>query len=149
MSYVMTEEERMAFLAGVHVGVVSVAQAERGPLTVPVWYVYEAGGQVRLVTELSSRKAQLIEKAGRFSLCAQEEALPYRYVSVEGALASVEPADMERDVRPLYHRYLGREEGDAYLEKTHGGGDIGDTVVISMYPETWYSADFGKENNDG
>jgi len=32
----MTPDEREAFLAGVHVGVLAVEEAGRGPLTVPV-----------------------------------------------------------------------------------------------------------------
>ena len=38
----MSRAEREEFLAGVHVGVLSVAVAERsGPLAVPVWYSYQ------------------------------------------------------------------------------------------------------------
>jgi nitroimidazol reductase NimA-like FMN-containing flavoprotein (pyridoxamine 5'-phosphate oxidase superfamily) len=36
MSITMTKQEREAFLAGVHVGVVSIAEQGRGPLAVPV-----------------------------------------------------------------------------------------------------------------
>jgi len=46
MSTIMTSEERQAFLAAVHVGIVSASQEGRGPLTVPVWYSYEPGGNV-------------------------------------------------------------------------------------------------------
>jgi hypothetical protein len=42
----------------------------------------------------------------------------YKYVSVEGAIISIEPADIERDLRPLARRYLGKEMGDRYVEKT-------------------------------
>lgn len=51
MPRVMTPDERKAFLAGVHVGVLSVAAGdERGPVTVPLWYSYEPGGTVRFQT---------------------------------------------------------------------------------------------------
>ncbi|HEY5165085.1 MAG TPA: pyridoxamine 5'-phosphate oxidase, partial [Acidimicrobiia bacterium] len=40
MSLTMSPEEREAFLAEVHVGVISVANDDRGPLTVPIWYTY-------------------------------------------------------------------------------------------------------------
>ncbi len=71
MSLTMTKEEREAFLAAVHVGVISVAEDGRGPLTVPIWYSYEPGGEVRVITARASRKGRLLERAGRFSLCAQ------------------------------------------------------------------------------
>jgi hypothetical protein len=38
MSLAMTKPEREAFLADVHVGVISIPEPGRGPLTVPVWY---------------------------------------------------------------------------------------------------------------
>src|SRR5260370_41465698 len=85
MSCVMSAEEREQFLAGLHVGVLSVAAGDdRGPLAVPVWYAYQAGGQVGVITGRGTRKGRAIRAAGRMSLCAQDESPPYRYVSVEG-----------------------------------------------------------------
>ena len=37
MSLIMTQREREAFLAEVHVGIISIADKDRGPLTVPIW----------------------------------------------------------------------------------------------------------------
>jgi len=41
----MTKQERETFLADLHVGIISVPEQGRGPLTVPIWYLYEPGGQ--------------------------------------------------------------------------------------------------------
>src|SRR5262245_14862879 len=109
MSLSMTKHEREAFLADAHVGIIAIADERRGPLTVPVWYGYEPGGDVWIVTGKTSRKGRLLTQAGRFSLCAQSEARPYKYVSVEGPIVSVAPADLERDLRPIALRYLGAE----------------------------------------
>jgi Pyridoxamine 5'-phosphate oxidase len=92
MSLTMTKEEREAFLADVHVGVISVAEDGHGPLTVPVWYSYEPEGEVRIITARRSRKGKRLERAGRFSLCAQTETPPYKYVSVEGPIVAIEVA---------------------------------------------------------
>lgn len=43
----MTPDEREAFLGGVHVGVLAIEEAGRGPLAVPIWYLYR-DGQVRM-----------------------------------------------------------------------------------------------------
>ena len=142
MSLAMTKQEREAFLADIHVGVISIPEEGRGPLTVPIWYSYEPGGELRVVTGQTSRKAQLIKRAGRFTLCAQTEALPYKYVSVEGPVVAIEPADVERDRRPLARRYLGAQDGDRYIEKTrleHAGN-----VVVRMLPERWLTVDYSK-----
>ena len=144
MSLAMSKQEREAFLAEVHVGLISIAEPGRGPLCVPIWYAYEAGGELRIVTGRESRKGRLLQAAGRFSLCAQTETPPYKYVSVEGPVTGVEPVDLERDLRPLAHRYLGRELGDRYVEET-GGADREESVLVRMRPERWLTVDYAKE----
>jgi hypothetical protein len=50
MSLALSEHERQAFLAGVHVGVISMERADGPSLTVPIWYGYEPGGLVWIIT---------------------------------------------------------------------------------------------------
>ncbi len=145
MSLAMTRSEREAFLAGVHVGVLSIAEEGRGPLSVPIWYGYEPGGELRLVTERGSRKGRLLARATRVSLCVQTETPPYQYVSVEGPVVALEDADVERDVRPLARRYLGRELGDRYVETTGATGARGGSVLVRVRPERWLSVDYRKQ----
>jgi nitroimidazol reductase NimA-like FMN-containing flavoprotein (pyridoxamine 5'-phosphate oxidase superfamily) len=140
----MTKQERERFLADLHVGIISIPEEGRGPLTVPIWYSYEPGGELRVVTARTSRKAQLLQRAGRFSLCAQTETSPYRYVSVEGSVVAIEPADLERDRRPLAHRYLGAQGGDRYIEKTRGEPGYAENVLVRMLPVRWLTVDYGK-----
>lgn len=143
MSLAMTRSEREAFLAGTHVAIVSVAEDGRGPLSVPVWYSYEPGGEIRFATGAESRKAVLLRRAGRASLCVQTEIAPYRYVTVEGPVI-VEPAvDFARDVRAMALRYLGPRVGEAYLASTYPNGASGE-VLVRLRPERWGTADFRK-----
>ena len=60
MSLQMSQEEREAFLAGVHVGVMSIERADGPPLTVPVWYDYEPGGDVVVIMGEESVKNRLL-----------------------------------------------------------------------------------------
>lgn len=145
MSNKMTVDERESFLADVHIGILSVSDESRGPLTIPIWYLYEPGGKVRFATSAVSHKAKLIKKAGRVSMCVQDENYPYKYVSVEGPITSVEPEDLERDERPLAHRYLGVEGGDKYVEATQSTYKDLEMVTISMKPERWLTVDYSKE----
>jgi nitroimidazol reductase NimA-like FMN-containing flavoprotein (pyridoxamine 5'-phosphate oxidase superfamily) len=145
MSLVMTKQEREAFLADVHVGIISISEEGRGPLTVPIWYAYDPGGDLRIMTARESRKGQLLGRAGRFSLCVQTENAPYKYVSVEGAIISTESADIERDLRPLARRYLGKVGGDRYVEETRNLPTHADNVLIRMHPERWLTTDYSKE----
>jgi PPOX class probable F420-dependent enzyme len=140
MSLHMSRQEREEFLAGLHVGVLSVASQDgSGPLAVPVWYAYTPGGTVNVSTGRGSRKAAAILAAGRFTLCAQDERPPYRYVSVEGPVAIEEATEDER--RALARRYLGPADGDAYIASVPGG----DEIILRLTPEHWLTADYGKE----
>jgi nitroimidazol reductase NimA-like FMN-containing flavoprotein (pyridoxamine 5'-phosphate oxidase superfamily) len=145
MSLQMSRTEREAFLAQVHVGVISIAEPGRGPLSVPIWYAYQPGGELWLVTDRDSRKGRLLEQAERFSLCVQSEKPPYQYVSVEGPITAIVRSDLERDVRPLAHRYLGHEGGDRYLAATGGAESRGGSIRVSLRPERWLSVDYAKQ----
>ena len=141
----MTQAEREQFLAEVRVGVVCIARkGDAAPLAVPVWYDYQPGGSVSFVTGRTSAKARLAERRGTFTLVVQKDEPPdQRYVSVSGPVTEVRPAEMEKDQRPMAHRYLGTEGGDQYLEQiVKPMGD--DLVVISMRPERWRTEDYTK-----
>ncbi len=143
MSLAMSKEQREAFLATTRIGIVSIEEPGRGPLTVPVWYHYERGGGARFATGRSSRKARLLEKASRISFCVQTETAPYSYVSVEGPV-TVGAVDYERDIREMAIRYLGAEMGEAYLQLQHPGGNVAETILVTLQPERWWTVDYSK-----
>jgi nitroimidazol reductase NimA-like FMN-containing flavoprotein (pyridoxamine 5'-phosphate oxidase superfamily) len=143
VSLSMSVPEREAFLAGVHVGVLSVEDPGRGPLTVPVWYAYRPGGTVDIITADNSLKARRLRAAGRFSLCAQVETAPYRYVSVEGPITSIEETVLHDERAALAHRYLGPEIGDLYLAATES--DAATNTAFRMTPERWRTTDYAKQ----
>jgi PPOX class probable F420-dependent enzyme len=143
VSLSMTRAERETFLADVHVGVISIAEPGRGPLTAPIWYAYEPGGEVVVITGRDSRKGRLLASSPRISLCAQTEKPPYRYVSVEGPVTYVGPTDREKLGRMLAHRYLGPELGERYLEAT--ASETGASVVVRMRPDRWLTVDYAKQ----
>lgn len=141
MSLAMSKAEREAFLADVHVGVIAVERAGGPPLAVPIWYDYDPALGVWFVTEAGSLKARALREAGRCTLCAQsEERGAYRYVSVEGPIVETRASDLERDRRPMAHRYLGAQLGDAYADGVPGE----DNLVFVMRPERWRTVDYRK-----
>jgi nitroimidazol reductase NimA-like FMN-containing flavoprotein (pyridoxamine 5'-phosphate oxidase superfamily) len=137
----MTQEEREAFLAEPHVGVLSVtAEPERAPLTTPIWYGYQPGGLVRVITAPGQRKVRLIEEAGRFALCAQlAEVEDYRYVTVEGPVTEIRPASWQERY-DMAARYMAADVAIAYVnaaDDTEPGN-----IAIHMRPERWNTFDF-------
>jgi PPOX class probable F420-dependent enzyme len=138
----MTRDEREAFLAAVHVGVLSADEPRHGPLSVPVWYLYEPGGEVVVVTRPEARKARLLTAGAKVSFCVQSEEMPPKYVTIQGRVVSAAPADVARDVKPIVRKYLGAEVGDAYVDNTRPNGT--NEIVVRIRPDRWYSRDFGR-----
>ncbi|KRE25729.1 pyridoxamine 5'-phosphate oxidase [Mycobacterium sp. Soil538] len=135
----MSSTEREKYLADVHVGVVAVERPGRAPLAVPIWYGYRPGGDVLLWTEADSVKHKLIRDAGRFSLTVQDEQPPYRYVSAEGDVTGIGPAE-DAEVRALAVRYLGEEAGNQFTDENL----TSTSLVIRMRPQRWLSTDYSK-----
>jgi hypothetical protein len=141
MSLSMSRSEREAFLAGLHVGVVSIERAGKAPLAVPIWYDFEPSIGVWLITGRESEKGRALAAAGRFALCAQSEVPPlYQYVTVEGPVVSVRPARLEEDLRPMARRYFGPKLGDRYVDDSAND----DSLVFTMRPERWRTVDYRK-----
>ncbi|MFI9817717.1 pyridoxamine 5'-phosphate oxidase family protein [Saccharothrix variisporea] len=134
---VMDDVQREKFLAEVRVGVMAIARAEGPPLAVPVWYHYEPGGEVSVQTHPHAVKYRLATAAGGFSIVAQVETPPYRYVSVSGPLTGVEEDTPWAEVDAMARRYFGADADD-YL-KTLEGQPI---ATLRMRPQRWLSADY-------
>jgi nitroimidazol reductase NimA-like FMN-containing flavoprotein (pyridoxamine 5'-phosphate oxidase superfamily) len=133
----MTKSAREEFLAGQHVGVISIARAEGPPLTVPVWYRYEPGGDVVVQTGPGSLKYRLLDRAREFSLLAQTETPPYKYVSVQGPIVRVEDETSKTDLAAMAHRYFDEASATEFLASIEG-----ETIAqLHMRPERWYTSD--------
>jgi nitroimidazol reductase NimA-like FMN-containing flavoprotein (pyridoxamine 5'-phosphate oxidase superfamily) len=144
----LTEQERQAFLAEIHVAVLSVASDDdRPPLTVPVWYGYQPGGTISLFTGSQGRKARktrLIEKAGVLSLCVQREEPPYKYVTVEGTLARLDRPPSAEQVLAIVRRYMPQEHAQAFVksELEHPESEL---VLFTIRPDRWLTFDFADQ----
>lgn len=143
MSFVMTTEERESFLAGVHVGVLAVAREGRGPLAVPVWYSYERGSDILIWMERDTVKDAAIRKAGVFSLVAQSETTPYKYVTAEGPVVANDEPPTREQALTIARRYLPEDEAVGYVDRALGARSI----LVRMRPEKWLSNDQGKSTD--
>ena len=141
-STAMTKGEREAFLAEVHVGIISVNDPGKPPLTVPIWYAYEPGGLLTVITGRDSRKAHLIRKEMEFSLCVQTEKGLYKYVSVSGPVVAIEEALDPDERKAMAYRYLGQKVGDSYLAGTAERDE--EDIAVRMQPRRWLTVDYGK-----
>jgi PPOX class probable F420-dependent enzyme len=133
----MTREEREAFVAEVHVGILAIDEPGRGPLAMPVWYQF-VDGEIVMGMDGESLKARLLRAAGRATLTVQTEEPPYKYVSIEGP-AVVEAT--QRDDFEMASRYLGAEMGRWYADNNPSTPQ---SVLVRITPEHWRTMDFGK-----
>jgi nitroimidazol reductase NimA-like FMN-containing flavoprotein (pyridoxamine 5'-phosphate oxidase superfamily) len=143
MSTAIDEGRARGVLAGVHVGVLSLAQPWRAPLTVPIWYRYTPGGELAFMTGRDSRKGWLLAVGTRVALCAQTEQAPYKYVSLEGVVTAIDAVDVDRDTRPMAHR-LPRAAGRRSARARPGRRD-GHERPRPRPPELWSSVDYAKQ----
>jgi nitroimidazol reductase NimA-like FMN-containing flavoprotein (pyridoxamine 5'-phosphate oxidase superfamily) len=72
----MSEDERQAFLAEVHIGVISIEREDGPPLAVPIWYGYEPGGDVWVTTGADSLKSRLLHRAQRSASACRPKRRP-------------------------------------------------------------------------
>ena len=138
MSLAMNQAEREQYLADLHVGVISMPHPAAGPLTAPIWYDYEPSKGLWVLISPTSRKGKLAEVGKRISLVAQSEDMPYKYVSVEGPIRSIEPSK-DGELLAMATRYLGEEMGKAYAAQS-----TGENVTVLMDIERWLTVDYAK-----
>lgn len=134
----MSQSEREAFLAELHVGVLTVERPDGPPLATPIWYRYTPGGAVEFTIEAGGQKGRLLQAAGRATLCAQREHVPYAYVTVDGPTVLLPPS--EEVTAAIATRYLGEQGAADYLATAQ----LVDEVVVQLTPAHWYTIDFGK-----
>lgn len=143
----LTEQEREVFLTEPRVAVLSLpSHDERPPLAFPVWYGYEPGGQITYYThrtEPTSRKLRLLHAGSVVSLCVQREALPYKYVTVEGTVVEENEAPTVEQMVAIVRRYLPEDDARDYVNGEMESGV--NLVLFTIRPDRWAGLDFGAD----
>jgi uncharacterized protein len=141
----MTRHDRQIFLAEPRICVLSIARGDaRPPLTVPLWYGYQPGGNITFFTGTAGRKAhktELIRRAGVVSLCVQQGEIPYKYVTVEGTVIGIDQPPAAEDMLAITRRYLPEDAAQGFVaaELQNPSGTL---VLFTVHPDRWLTADF-------
>ncbi|MEU4390479.1 pyridoxamine 5'-phosphate oxidase [Kribbella sp. NPDC023855] len=143
----MTEQQRQEFLAGPHVGVLSVAgELGRPPVSVPTFYAYEPGGELTMFTGTQRRKPQRIEQiknTGVVTMVVQREEMPPAYVTVEAELVEIGKPTHEQ-MLTIARRYMPEEHAQGFVR-----GELDDpenTVVLFTFrPTRWLTSDTSQD----
>ena len=91
-----------------------------------------------------SRKAKLLQVGMRVALCAQRDAPPYAYVTVEGPVIAIQPG-APAQIEELAIHYLGEQDGKAYAQQLASQGPPGSSRVVTVRPETWLAVDYARQ----
>jgi PPOX class probable F420-dependent enzyme len=119
------------------VAVLATYRRDGGVLLSPVWHEWRDGG-FDLATGAGDVKVRHLRRDPRASIAVYEQVPPYRGVELRAHARLV--TEGAHDVaRRLAVRYLGAEEGEAYVA---GGGD---DVVIRLEPGELRAWDFADE----
>ncbi len=97
----------------------AVVRADGSPHVAPVWVALEgdpdAGGAIVFMTSADTIKGKAILRDPRVSLCWDDEAPPFSFVTVAGiATVSTDPADLLWWATHIGGRYMGQEHAETY-----------------------------------
>lgn len=143
----MTDTERDTFLAEPHLGILSIARQDKGPLVAPIWYRYVPGRPIEMCMGASSAKAHRLRAEGRATLAVVDASGGrYRYVTIEGPVQLFPLGDRTRaEILAMSTRYLGEQGGRRYTDNfmskleaddLHDGHGT-EEVLVQLTPERW------------
>jgi hypothetical protein len=91
------------------------------------------------------RKSRLIGAARRFSICVQQDQLPYKYVSAEGPATYIGPSTHELRLA-IAARYFEPQIAEAYAASDASAHE---DLQIRMRPERWSTFDTSLAGDPG
>jgi PPOX class probable F420-dependent enzyme len=125
----MSDERVRAFLSsGTRTGKLAWAGASGQPHVTPVWFVVDDdadGLEVVFNTGAESAKGRALRRDPRVSLVVDEEAPPYAFVKLTGAVSIDEdPDDMLRWATRIGGRYMGAARADEFGRRNSAPGEL-------------------------
>ena len=118
----LTQDEQRSFLDEPgHLVRVGTVDADGAPRVVPTWFVHR-DGEVLFTPRARSAFLANVRRDPRVGLSVDEEPLPYRKVTVQGAARIVHDLGEDDAWRDLYlaiaRRYVAPEAAEAYVRDT-------------------------------
>jgi PPOX class probable F420-dependent enzyme len=136
----LTIEDLDGFLDEPLVAVLATVRQDGSVLLSPVWHEWRDGG-FQVWTGANDVKTRHLRREPRASILVAESTYPLRGVEVRATAQIVEQDAIETAIR-IAGRYLGPEQGEAYVRKV-GGND----VIIRVEPGDVRAWDFADESD--
>ncbi|MFC9793154.1 PPOX class F420-dependent oxidoreductase [Streptomyces sp. NPDC057695] len=121
----MTDDQWRTFVSeGTRTGKLATVRADGSPHVVPIWFLLD-GDDVVFNTGKDTVKGRNLARDGRVSLCVDDDAPPFAFVSLSGrAELSEEPAELRRWAGLIGARYMGEDRADEFGERNGVPGEL-------------------------
>ncbi|MFD4370393.1 PPOX class F420-dependent oxidoreductase [Streptomyces sp. NPDC058486] len=121
----MTEEQWRTFVSlGTRTGKLATVRADGGPHVVPVWFVLD-GDSFVFNTGKDTVKGRNLARDARVSLCVDDDAPPFSYVTLSGrAELSEDPAELVRWATLIGGRYMGEDRAEEFGRRNGVPGEL-------------------------
>jgi PPOX class probable F420-dependent enzyme len=128
----MTPEETNSFLLeGTRTGKLAWVGGDGRPHVAPIWFTLD-GDDLIFNTHESSGKAKALRREGRASLVVDDQAPPYSYVKIDGAITfDDDPERLRAAATKIGGRYMGEGRAEEFGARNGGAGEL----LVRLTPE--------------
>lgn len=125
MTRVMSDSEWRAFVSeGTRTGKLATTRRDGSPHLAPVWFVVD-GDDIVFTTTASTVKGRALRRERRASLCVDDQAPPYSFVSVSGRVTiSEDQAELLRWATTISERYVGADRAEEFGRRNTAPGEL-------------------------
>ena len=129
----MTDDQVLAFLRDpVRPGILATVRADGRSHAAPIWYDVDDDGSIVFNTGEGTVKGRNLRRAGRASMCVQDDRPPFSFVTVEGPVTLIDDLDQVRAwAGRIGGRYMGADRADEYGDRNGVPGEL----LVRLTPE--------------
>jgi PPOX class probable F420-dependent enzyme len=123
----MSDDEVRAFLTAepARPAILATTRADGRPHVAPIWYAVDDDGSILFNTGETTVKGRNLRRSGQAAMTVQDDAAPYSFVTLEGAVTiSEELADVRRWAGVIGGRYMGVERAEEYGARNGVPGEL-------------------------
>jgi PPOX class probable F420-dependent enzyme len=141
----MSDDEVRAFLTTdpPHTGKLATVRADGRPHVAPIWFAFDPAttgdglGDIVFQTGEDTVKGRTLRRDPRVSLCIDDEAPPFSFVTVEGTVTISEDLDEGRHWAAIIGgRYMGADRAEEYGARNGVPGEL----LVRLHPTHIVSA---------
>lgn len=117
--------------AGSRTGKLATVNEDGSPHVVPIWFDFDANGDVIFLTHADSVKAGNMQREPRVSLLADDETMPFSWAKIDGTVSfSEDEGELAFWATETCRRYVGEDLAEEYGRRNGVPGEL----VVRLSP---------------